>query len=107
MADNGYPHTRYITLSNVSEEKKEIHFRLRARDESFNLRIEFYNILDYTFRRDIGRHGFVFHSVGRLITCTIHFNNPLFYIFKINVSSVQTPGRCNHMSIILYLYEYV
>lgn len=80
VADNGYLHDRCVTPISVSESGKRVHSLMRARHETCNARLKYFNVLNYTFRHSIAQHGVVFHAVTKLVALSIKSDEPLFAI---------------------------
>lgn len=78
VADNGYNHFACITPSSVRDMDKSLHKRIRARHETVNARLKFFNSIKHTFRHDISLHSTVFHAVANLAALNIQTSDPLF-----------------------------
>lgn len=73
VADSGYQHQKCISPSNVSCEQRAIHARIRARHESCNAQLKYFNILQDEFGHNFKKHGTVFHAVAKLVVFMIRY----------------------------------
>lgn len=78
VVDNGYAHNNCITLSTTIEQKKNLYYRVYARNKSCNTRLKFFKILKYAFVVIILPDTVVFHAAARLLALSLKFDNLVF-----------------------------